>query len=108
MAYTIDDLYPKDGADVAINRIEKHAAEIRKVRLRERINDSLKPCPFCGSIARIEERKLPDGYVSFMVKFVQCTECRSKTDERICDGYYNQYCSDEEIAELWNRRVKED
>ena len=96
----------KDGIDAAISGAEKCAAEIRKVRLRERINASLKPCPFCGSRARIEERKLLDGYVRYMVKFVQCTECHSKTETRICDGYYNQHCSDEEITELWNRRVK--
>ena len=98
MAYTINDLYPKDGVDTAISRVEKRAAEIRKQKLRERINASLKPCPFCGNRVRIEERERPDGYTSYIVKFVQCTKCHCKTDERICDGYYNQYCSDEEIV----------
>ena len=108
MAYTIDDLYPKDGVDAAINRVEKRAAEMRKVRLRKRINASLKPCPFCGDRARIEEMERTNGYTRYTVKFVQCTKCHSKTGEQICNGYYNAYCSDEEISELWNQRVKED
>lgn len=73
---------------------------------RKLLNAELKPCPFCGSRARIEERSKPDGYCHYTVKFVQCTQCHAKTEERICDGYYGQWCTDEEIAELWNGRVE--
>lgn len=85
-------------------RIEERAKETHEKRVRERLNSQLKPCPFCGGRARIEERVEPDGYCSYTVKFVQCTKCHSKTEERICDGYYGGHCSDEEIAERWNRR----
>ena len=82
----------------------ERAEEKRKKKLRERLNSQLKPCPFCGGRARIEERQEPDGYCHYTVKFVQCTECHSKTEERISDEYYGEYCGDKEIAELWNRR----
>ena len=45
-----------------------------------------------------------DTDCSYRVKFVQCTQCHAKTEERTCDGYYGDWCTDEEIAELWNRR----
>lgn len=70
-----------------------------------RLDYLLKPCPFCGGgKARIYEATRPDGHCSYRVKFVQCTECYAKTEEKTCDGYYEEYCTDEEIAELWNRR----
>ena len=77
-----------------------------KKEQRKQLNEELKPCPFCGSRARIEERSKPDGYHHYTVKFIQCTKCHAKTEERICDGYYGKYCTDEEIADLWNRRVE--
>lgn len=83
---------------------EKYRAEERqKEKLRKKINSQLKPCPFCGGRARIEEREKYDG-CSYEVLFVQCAECHARTEEKICDGYYGQYCSDEEVAGLWNRR----
>lgn len=69
-----------------------------------RLDSLLKPCPFCGGKARISDAIRPDGHCSYRVKFVQCTECHAKTEEKTCDGYYEEYCTDEEIAELWNRR----
>ncbi len=77
-----------------------------KKEQRKQLNEKLKLCPFCGSRARIEERSKPDGYRHYTVKFIQCTKCHAKTEERICDGYYGEHCTDEEIAELWNRRVE--
>ena len=77
-----------------------------KKEQRKQLNEELKPCPFCGSRARIEERSKLDGYCHYTVKFVQCTQCHAKAEERICDGYYGEYCTDEEIAELWNRRIE--
>ena len=46
-----------------------------------RLDSLLKPCPFCGGKARIYDATRPDGY-------------------------YGEYCTDEEIADLWNRRVE--
>lgn len=107
LIHTYDDEFCPDGVDSAVIRIEKRAAEKRKQRLRIRINNSLKSCPFCGGRARIEERERIDGPMHYTVKFVQCTSCHCKTDEQISDGYYGKYCSDEEIANIWNQR-KED
>lgn len=66
---------------------------------------SLKPCPFCGGEAAIDTVIKPDGGCHYEVKLVKCLKCGAKTKEKITDGYYGDYCSDEEIAELWNRRV---
>ena len=89
-------------------RIEERAKEIHEKRVRERLNSQLKPCPFCGGPAKIIERTKPDGYCSYAVKLVRCEACRAQTEERTADGYYGEYCSDEEIVECWNRRVKGD
>ncbi len=82
----------------------ERAEEKRKKKLRERLNSQLKPCPFCGGPAKIIERTKPDGYCSYTVKLVRCEACHAQTEERTADGYYGEYCSDEEIAERWNRR----
>ena len=71
-----------------------------------RLDSLLKPCPFCGGKARIYDATRLDGYCSYAVKFVRCIECHAKTEERACDGHYGEHCTDEEIAELWNRRVE--
>lgn len=94
-------------ADRRNRRIEERAKEIHEKRVRERLNSQLKPCPFCGGPAKIIEKTDPDGYCSYTVKLVRCEACHAQTEERTADGYYGEYCSDEEIAECWNRR-KED
>lgn len=71
-----------------------------------RLDSLLKPCLFCGGKARISDAIRPDGHCSYRVKFVQCTQCHAKTEERTCDGYYGDWCTDEEIADLWNRRAE--
>lgn len=77
-----------------------------KKEQRKQLNNRLKTCPFCEGKAQIEERSKPDGYCHYIVKFVQCTQCHAKTEERTCDGYYGDWCTDEEIADLWNRRAE--
>lgn len=65
----------------------------------------LKPCPFCGkNAAGINTKENNDGYVSYKTKYVDCKCCGIRTEEYICDGYYGMYCTDEEIADIWNRR----
>lgn len=66
----------------------------------------LKPCPFCGGKAVIDTTIKPDGGCHYKVKFAKCKRCGAQTKEKICDGYYGEHCSDEEIAELWNKRVE--
>ena len=101
----IDELKREEMLDeMEPGRVDRRNRRVEERATRKKLNATLKPCPFCGGRARIEEREKPDGYCHYTVKFIQCTECHSKTEERICDGYYGEYCSDEEIVELWNRR----
>ena len=41
------------------------------------------------------------------MKNVICDKCRARTIEKISDGYYDEYCTDDEIAKLWNRRTED-
>ena len=93
----------------ATQKVEQHAAEIRKERTRERLNSELLPCPFCGGKAEIRNETVCDTPRDcYEVVFVKCLECGASTEKKVSDGYYELYCSDEEIAELWNRRVMEE
>ena len=65
----------------------------------------LKPCPFCGGKALMKTSEQYDGQCHYKVKYVECNECYIQTQKRISDGYYGCSCTDEEIAEIWNRRV---
>jgi hypothetical protein len=72
------------------------------------MNDiELKSCPFCGGKAVLKTSTQYDGQCHYTVKYIECNECYIQTNKRICDGYYGAYCSDEEIAEIWNSRVDE-
>lgn len=54
-------------------------------KIMEEINSLeslLKLCPFCGGEARIYDVTRHDRYCSYRVKFVQCTECHAKTEEK--------------------------
>lgn len=90
-----------------MNDINDKVARIRKQRIRKRLNENLKPCPFCGGKAYIRNITENNGKCHYKIVCVECIECKSKTDKRISDGYYGKYCSDEEIVELWNRRVNQ-
>ena len=85
--------------------VEEKVAEIRKQRNRERLNGQLKPCPFCGGKAHIRNVTEMDQPCHYETVCVTCEDCGAQSIQRISDGYYDEYCSDEEIAELWNRRV---
>ena len=87
--------------------IEKKVAELRKQRNRKRINEQLKPCPFCGGKAHIRNVTENDAHVHYETVCVLCEDCGAQSIRKISNGYYGKQCSDEEIAELWNRRVKE-
>ena len=73
-------------------------------KLEEKLLD-LKPCPFCGGKARVMISTRQDGGSHYYTKSINCTDCGCGTVEKTCSGYYGQYCTDEEIAALWNRRV---
>ena len=87
---------------VTIQDVEKKAAEIR-----DRINGQLKPCPFCGGKAHIRNVTENDGRVYYETVGVLCEDCGAQSIRKISDGYYGKHYSYEEIAELWNHRVKE-
>lgn len=87
-----------------IRDIEKKASEIRKQRNRER----LKPCPFCGGKAHIHNVSESDGHCRYEMVCVTCEDCGAQSIHKVSDGYYELYCTDEEIAEIWNRRVIEE
>lgn len=69
----------------------------------------LKPCPFCGNEEPVIKIKtLSDGKCDYDVKYIVCEICGARTMERICDGYYGGFCSDYDIAALWNKRANND
>ena len=86
-------------------KVEEKAAEIRNQRNRERLNEQLKPCPFCGGKAHIRNVTESDGYCHYETVCVLCEDCGAQSVQKVSDGYYELYCTDEEIAEIWNRRV---
>lgn len=92
--------------DLRIKEIEARTAEIRKQRKRERLNSRLKPCPFCGGKVLIIHEAKWGGDCYYNTLSVKCMTCGVRTMPRISDGYDGEPCSDEEIAEMWNRRVK--
>ena len=77
------------------------------VEVKSNMIKQLKPCPFCGGKAHIRNVTENDGYVHYETVCVLCEDCGAQSVRKISDGYYGCYCSYEEIAELWNRRVKE-
>lgn len=90
-----------------IAKIEEEVAEIRKKLNRDRLNSQLKPCPFCGGKAVIINETEYAGGCHYETVCVKCVDCGASTCRKVSDGYYELYCSDEEIAEMWNRRVGE-
>ena len=60
----------------------------------------LKPCPFCGGDAEIQdERKWISGVnYGFHYKYVVCRNCNNRS------AYYN-WNEEKEMVKAWNRRV---
>ena len=73
------------------------------VEANSNMNEQLKPCPFCGGKAHIRN----DIYTYYETVCVSCEGCGAQSIRKISNGYYGKHCSYKEIAELWNRRVKE-
>lgn len=61
----------------------------------EEDEESLKPCPFCGSNVRWGES--PDGG-----HFIECGKCQASTNLT----YYLMDDASRDVRERWNRRVK--
>lgn len=81
-----------------VYELDRHKKNIQQIV-------KLKSCPFCGGEAELRNNIKIDGGCHYTVKYIVCKKCGAKTTERGCDGYYNLWCTDEEIAELWNQRV---
>ena len=113
LGYTYKDLPICEIGDVmtddVIGTLEQFETDLKRVLEEHRIDISdiirLKPCPFCGGEAEILTSHEQDGNCHYSVKYVACKKCGCETPRRICDGYYDAYCTDEEIAEIWNQRV---
>lgn len=60
--------------------------------------DKLKPCPFCGGKAELENSMREN------CSRIKCTKCRVKTEAFIKSF---KYSSDQLAAEAWNRRVND-
>lgn len=59
----------------------------------------LKPCPFCGGIARLYNQKVRGGYD---YSYVICEACRIRTMQYEVS---TEYCSRDKAINDWNRRV---
>lgn len=63
-------------------------------------NDTLKPCPFCGNDAMLNEYKARSGYEAS----VQCSQCSASIASITYD---TQQEATEEVVIEWNRRAYE-
>ena len=60
-------------------------------------NTELKPCPFCGSDAKVlHYEDLTIDFASMYKHYVICLKCKANTDLK---------ASVEDAIEAWNRRV---
>lgn len=62
-------------------------------------------CPFCGGTARIRMDTKQDAECHYSVKYIECNKCGCSTRKETCGGYWGHDCTDEQIIEIWNRRV---
>ena len=70
----------------------------------KRVNSRLNSCPCCGGKAEVKEGYNTDGRCSYDTVYIECGRCGLRTKELITDGYFDEWHTPEEVAELWNRR----
>lgn len=71
-------------------------------------DESIKSCPFCGSIAKYIEYQKQEGNLSHTVGLVCCDSaaCGCRTRDVIVDGYYGVTTTKQDAIDIWNRRNK--
>ena len=63
------------------------------------MNETLKPCPFCGGKMKVDYKLYPLRYgIVHASNFYFSDRCYGGTDY--------EYCSEEEAIEAWNRRAQ--
>ena len=65
----------------------------------------LKPCPFCGSEAKILKAKANASGTRFAF-WVQCTN--TELEECVCAPFTRDYETEKGAVEAWNRRAEND
>lgn len=70
----------------------------------KRVNERLKSCPCCGGKAEVKEGIDTDGRCGYVTVYIECSRCGLRTEALITDGYFDEWHTPEEAAELWNRR----
>ena len=72
------------------------------------MSDKLKPCPFCGSSAKVVTRDVEPQcdtwYGKKMECFVLCDECGCCLFDR---EFHEGFWSDEKAVEAWNKRKEQ-
>lgn len=67
----------------------------------------LKPCPFCGDKATIDDREKTSAFSEPYIEVcVQCTNCGASI-KRIVYGIVSKKDLCETVIEAWNRRAKQ-
>ena len=65
----------------------------------------LKPCPFCGSEAVLDDTIDCFGQVNITGHYVECTKCMASSQVFHEYGRTKEYCINRAV-EFWNRRVE--
>lgn len=64
-------------------------------------NEALKPCPFCGSEARLNYERIPGEEKGFWAQII-CTKCYGRS----CGTWAGSYdAAERKEIKAWNRRI---
>ena len=70
----------------------------------KRVNKRLTPCSCCGGKAEVKEGFDTDGRCGYVTVYIECGRCGLRTKALITDGYFDEWHTPEEVAEVWNHR----
>lgn len=66
----------------------------------------LKNCAHCGGYARMLESVESDPPYSYTALYVKCSNCGIQTAKKPNGGYMAIKYTPEQVAEIWNRRIR--